>query len=359
MKYDIYKRLCRTAGTALLCTLALGMLSMPADAAKRRTFKTSTTKKQPTVSTVPTGDAEDSSQNDDSASAASSKTTTQSRSARRRSALPAETNEANSSVKNQTSTASANSKNTSKSMTTSSTSKSNVAPNQAQNNKKPITIKVSKPNLEQIKKETLNPKSNFYYPKLWAKYNAKQPKMTPEEYRYLYLGYMFQEDYDPYRISVYAESVDSMRDRDSYTRKERDDLIKQLNMSLKDNPFDLRQMSFLVHLLNEADKGQVADVWEQRLENLLAAIRSTGTGESKENAWFVIYPMHEYDIVQLLGYQAVDIDYTDDGYDHLLVQPNGSVKINKPAKGFYFNVQIPQEQYVLKHPDSSGEGADM
>lgn len=350
----------RKASLAAICALmAAGILTLPADAAKRRQIKSATSKNQPAqVSTVPTDDGTET-----SVSEATTKTSNLSRGARRRNNLPQETEQANSSVRNQSaSTSRTPTSNTSKSMSTTATSKSNVKSNSVQdNNKSPLQkIQVVKPDLNKIKAETLNPKSNFYYPKLWEKYNdkLKMAKMTPEEYRYLYLGYMFQEDYDPYRVSVYAEAVDSMRDREDFTPAERNDLISKLNLSLKDNPFDLRQMSFLVHLLKASDKNYEADKWERRLENFLAAIKSTGTGENKDKAWYVIYPMHEYDMVQLLGYRAVDIDYNTVGYDHLLVEPDGSVKINKPVKGFYFNVEVPQQQYVIKHPEVDGEGAD-
>lgn len=93
-----------------------------------------------------------------------------------------------------------------------------------------------------------------------------------------------------------------------------------------------------------------ATIWEYRLENLLAAIKSTGTGMDADNAWYVIYPMHEYNMVQLLGYEAVDIDFAEPGIDHLIVEPDGTVKHKRPAEGFYFNVTVPQQQYELKHP---------
>ena len=335
---------------ALLALLFTGMLTLPADAAKRRTFKTTTTKTAPSVSTVPEGEA---SEAPSAVSATESRPSAQSRSARRRASVPEATDKSNSSVSNSASKSS-------KSMTTKSTSKSNVHPSTVKEAKKsPLqSIKPFKVDFEKIKAATLDPKNNYYYPKLWERYMDKGSKMTPEEYAYLYLGYMFQEDYDPYRISEFAESVDNMRDKDSYTRAEREELIKNIERSLNDNPFDLRQMSFLVHMLREHDKPNKAEAWERRLEHLLATILSTGTGESKNSPMYVIYPMHEYDVIQLLGYRAVDIDYDNDGYDHLLVEPDGSVNQKKPLKGFYFDVKIPQEQYQLKHPDEYS-GADI
>ena len=217
-------------------------------------------------------------------------------------------------------------------------------------------LEVEKPDLEQIRVSTLDPKNKFYFPKLMEKYQRNDTTMTPEEYRYLYLGYMFQEDYDPYRVSPYSSVTDELRDKEKYTRAEIDTIRKYAEKALEDNPFDLRQMSFLVHVLKERRKDMSAKIWEYRLEHLLGAIKSTGTGQDEDNAWFVIYPMHEYDLVQLLGYRAVDVDYIEPGFDHLLVEPDGSVKMRNPADGFYFNVQVLQQQYELKHPEEADEG---
>ena len=63
--------------------------------------------------------------------------------------------------------------------------------------------------------------------------------------------------------------------------------------------------------------------------------------------------MHEYDMVQLLGYEATNADFIEPGYDYLSVRPDPSDKRkrDKSARGFYFDVQIPQSQYELKHPE--------
>lgn len=225
-------------------------------------------------------------------------------------------------------------------------------------------IVVAKPDLEEIRRNTLDPSSKFYFPKLKKKYEVNDTTMTPEEFRNFYLGYMFQEDYDPYRVSPYSAITDEFRNKPTHTKEEIDTITKYAQLALEDNPFDLRQMSFLVHVLKEKRKDMRAKIWEYRLEHLLGAIKSTGTGESVENAWYVMYPAHEYDMVQLLGYEAVDAQFIDPGYDYLAVKPDetDTRKRDKSAKGFYFNVIVPQQQYELKHPeemDSNVETVEM
>lgn len=254
-------------------------------------------------------------------------------------------------------------------------------------------IKVEKPDFQKIAKETSDPHSKFYFPTLIKHFNRNDTSMTHEEYRNLYLGYLFQEDYDPYRTSPYNAMSDSLllvvkshkerltavtdslnklikankisgheaekqkeRVNTVYKRKLRE-LATATELSLKDNPFDLRQMSVLVHASQEMGNIMKAKIWEYRLEHILGAIKSTGNGETQEDAFYVIYPMHEYNMIQLLGYEPVSVDFPADGLDYISVRPDAEVKRRgtRSAKGFYFNVGPMTEQYELKHPDATEE----
>ena len=251
-------------------------------------------------------------------------------------------------------------------------------------------IKVEKPDFAKIERETHDPPNEFYFPKLMKLYNRNDTSMTQDQYRNLYLGYLFQEDYDPYRTSPYNATSDSLllivneqkarltaitdslnklvkankisgheaekkkeRQTNTYKRTLRE-LATAVELSLKDNPFDLRQMSVLVHASQEMGNAMKAKIWEYRLENILGVIKSTGSGDSMENAFYVIYPMHEYNIIQLLGYEPVAVDFPSDGFDYISVQPDADAKRKpaRPVKGFYFNVGPLTQQYDLKHPEA-------
>lgn len=250
-------------------------------------------------------------------------------------------------------------------------------------------IKVEKPDFEKIARVTRDPKSEFYFPNLIKIYNRNDTSMSAEQYRNLYLGYLFQEDYDPYRTSPYNAQTDSLMEITTNVKNELAALTDSLNklvkenrisgheaekkkerlkniykrelrklttvteLSLKDNPFDLRQMSILVHAAMEMGNTMKAKIWEYRLENILGAIKSTGTGEDMDNAFYVIYPMHEYNMIQLLGYEPTAVDFPAEGFDYISVRPDADSqrRIKKPLEGFYFNVGPLTEQYELKHPD--------
>lgn len=85
-------------------------------------------------------------------------------------------------------------------------------------------------------------------------FESNDTSMTLDQFRHLYLGYVFQEDYNPYRRSEYSSKVEDLYYRDKHTHAECDTIIKYAELSLKDDPFDLRQMSFLIYAYREKRK---------------------------------------------------------------------------------------------------------
>jgi len=254
-------------------------------------------------------------------------------------------------------------------------------------------LKKEAPDLEAIRRQTLDPSSPFYFPKLRAKYVEDDTLMTPEEFRNYYLGYMFQEDYDPYRRSVYAETTDSMlqivrakvasddstyrarkeRHESAYelhhlasefkekNKREQREIIKLAERALADNPFDLNTIWLYKLVAHDMDKQRLSAIWDYRFANLIGAIVSTGTGLDKEHAFYVTSPDHEYAVLDVMGYRPVEYDdsYFDEGYDYITVEPlDPSKKSSSTPKGFYFNVKKPIEEYARKHPGTDGQSAE-
>lgn len=248
-------------------------------------------------------------------------------------------------------------------------------------------LKVEKPNLEQIRKATINPASDFYYPKLQKLYYANDTVMSPEQFRYYYFGSMYQEDYNPYRKSDYTDRTDSLlslnraavQRRDStmqvhknqkmgtyelkrrydeaktHTIREQQEIVRIAELALKDNPFDLQSMYMLSRLLRDMGKTNLARIWDYRLENLLGAVISSGTGKSQEEPFVVISPDHEYFLLEVLGYDIDDYEFREPGFDYLKVSPIDPSRMpsSKTPAGFFFDVRPLIEQYNLKYPENA------
>lgn len=261
-----------------------------------------------------------------------------------------------------------------------------LCPLSAQAQKK---LKVEAPDLEKIRAATLDPASPFYYPRLQKLYETNDTVMTPEQFRYFYFGSMYQEDYNPYRKSDYTDRTDSLlnlnraaiqrrdstfkvhksqnlgtyelnrryNEAKSHTMREQREIVRNAELALKDNPFDIQSMYMLSRLLSDMGKNMSARVWDYRLENLLGAIISSGSGKSPEEPFVVVSPDHEYFLLEVLGYDVDDYEYIEPGYDYLIVHPTDPTLIpsSKTPKGFYFDVRPLIEQYNIKYPENSGE----
>ncbi|MBD5267278.1 MAG: DUF4919 domain-containing protein [Bacteroides sp.] len=204
-----------------------------------------------------------------------------------------------------------------------------------------------KPDMEAIRKEVNNPSSKYYYPKLFKMFVHNDTAMNLKQFRHLYLGYVFQEDYNPYRRSEYSSMVEDLYYRGKHTAAECDTIIKYAELSLKDDPFDLRQMTFLIYAYREKHKNHLASIWQYKLNHILEAIISTGTGLTTENAWIVTNPQHEYNLINFHDYIAESHEDAPPHYDYISIKP----KNDKSPKGFYFDVFYVLSEYNRKFPD--------
>lgn len=208
-------------------------------------------------------------------------------------------------------------------------------------------FKVERPDMEAIKEAIRTPSSNFYYKTLMEKFEKNDTgKMKLNEYRHLYLGYSFQEDYNPYRVSEFASRVTDLYHKKNLTEAECDTIIEYAELSLADNPFDLEQMQFYIYALKKKGKLNKAAIWQYRLNNIAQAILSTGKG-TKESPWVVVNPVHEYNILNFMGFVAKDYKELDNNIDYIIIEK----KKNSDPDGFYFDVSRVIDVYNTKFQD--------
>lgn len=203
----------------------------------------------------------------------------------------------------------------------------------------------TQPDFAEIEQAINDPYSPYYYPTLTAKYNSNDTTMSIEEYRYYYLGYTFQEDYNPYRASEFSHQIDHLyKQGKNLSVAENENLVKFARQTLNDDPFDLRQINILIYGLKATHKYQEAAIWQYRLDGLVDAILSTGDGTTPEMAWHVIYPTHEYIILNCIGMKGIDFVFVEPNYDYVEVEKN-----TRRIDGFYFNVERILEAYNNKY----------
>ena len=206
---------------------------------------------------------------------------------------------------------------------------------------------IKKVDFDHVHDVITNPKNAYYYPKLMKAYTSNNDTtMSIEAWRNFYYGYTFQEDYDPFRESVYSNKVEELYYKQPHSRAECDTIEHYAELSLNDNMFDMNQMNFYIYVLKEKKKHARAAMWQYRLDRLIAAIMSSGRG-TKEEPWIVIAPEHEYNIINFLGFVATEHETLDGGIDYIKVQPVAG----KSAEGFYFDISRMMQIAELKFPD--------
>ncbi|MDE6264455.1 MAG: DUF4919 domain-containing protein [Paramuribaculum sp.] len=208
-------------------------------------------------------------------------------------------------------------------------------------------LKIEKPNLEAIKAATYDPTSPYYYPRLMKEYMQNDTLMKLDKFRHLYYGYMFQEDYNPYRPQAVKGSVPDPAENPSLTRAECDSVISLCEKALADNPFDLTNMMRLISALHLKGKNHLANIWQYKLNYILMTIASSGNGLDEENAWYVVAPQHEYVLLAAMGHKAVNHLFYAPFYEYIQIkktEPSG-------AEGYYFNIKTILEEYYRKYPE--------
>lgn len=208
-------------------------------------------------------------------------------------------------------------------------------------------IKREKPDFEEIRRTINDRTSDYYYPRLMAEFERNDTAMKLDKYRYLYLGYSLQEDYNPYRSSNVDMASTARVAREKLTREECNEVISSANLALQDNPFDLQQMAMLIEALKQSRQDGLAKIWQYKFNYILMAIVSTGTGIDEDNAWFVIEPQHEYMLLNAMGYTVTNHLFDEPYFEFLTVADNNGLE----AGGYYFNIHHLLEEYYRKYPE--------
>lgn len=215
--------------------------------------------------------------------------------------------------------------------------------------------KLGAPDIERIARESTDPASQYYYPKLFKAFMANDTTMTPEDFQYFYYGTMFQEDYDPYREAVNPELLQELMPiyaKDKRTRADRGKMLDYALQVLDDNPIDLRQLTNRIFVYEQNRKYDLAKIWQYKLNHLLLVIAASGTGADPDHAIVVVYPQHEYDFLNLSGMTATSQRFEPPYYDYIEVQKKNAKASNQ---GYYFNISEMLKQYFDKHPSEMSE----
>jgi len=192
------------------------------------------------------------------------------------------------------------------------------------------------PDDRMIEAAVVNLSSPYYYPHLFARYEAGDTTLTLEDYRHLYYGFRFDDRYEPTDPTPYADSITLTLTRNidpqGISPELFDDLERQVAGALGDEPFNMRYLNLATYMAQMKGDMTAAGSYARKMRMVKAAIISSGTGLTKDSPWHVLYRNDETDILTSLGARPTKRMYItfDVEYFHLPVKNNGN-------RGYYFN----------------------
>ena len=192
------------------------------------------------------------------------------------------------------------------------------------------------PDYNEIEKLTQDKNSMFYYENLLSRYNNHDTTLTLRDYRMLYFGAFFQDNYKPFFQTPQADSIKILLSTNSELRDEHwKEMVRLGTANLHQNPFDLKGINIVWVADRQLGDSANANIYFDKLRKLVQTILATGDGLSEKTAFHVLNVAHEYDIINILGYEfAGDQQLTDSHCDYLTLKSN-----DDNLEGLYFDVK--------------------
>ncbi len=187
--------------------------------------------------------------------------------------------------------------------------------------------------IEQIVKDS---NSLFFYPRLLKKYENNDTTLSLREYRMLYYGYFFQDDYSTY--NAYEEVDDTARallNRGKLSKEQWQTVIRLEKKSLQNDPFELKKLNVMFIAYKKTGDSLNAGVYLDKIKKIAFTILSSGDGQSDTTGLHVLSISDEYAMVKILGYEyGGEQQLTNGQCDYLTLKDN-----NDNVKGLYFDVK--------------------
>jgi hypothetical protein len=155
----------------------------------------------------------------------------------------------------------------------------------------PVSAQLGPVDMAGIKAQVSDSGSVYFYPKLLKRYVELDTTLTELEYRLVYYGYAFQENY-------VRNEPDLTRLGELVKAGDHKGVIREAAAVLKKNPFVLQANNAMGYALfsTEKEKGEWTK-YRDRYFALRRTIAYSGDGLSAETAFVVLYAEDEYEMM--------------------------------------------------------------
>lgn len=191
---------------------------------------------------------------------------------------------------------------------------------------------------KQVRSAVAKKKSDFYYPVLFERYRNNDTALTREEFRYLYYGFTFRDEYRPYTNHDAEDSVGNLLGKDTLTAADFSLIYRQCREILELHPFSIRYLLTSAITCSQMGKEEEAAMYYYKYRSIVSAILSSGDGATAQSAWSVNLISDEYELIRSLG-------FAPSGKQKMLAESRCdfiSVESNEYSiEGFYFDISRP------------------
>lgn len=199
---------------------------------------------------------------------------------------------------------------------------------------------VSNINFDEIKSHIQDPTSSYYYPYLEDRILQNDTTLTYEDYKHLYYGNAYSENYDPYGSSATEKEFN-----DLYSKELFSEAIPIGKNVLQENPINLKtlyRMLVCYHVLEMKDS---ARLYANHYFAMLDVIYTSGDGKSIATAYVVLKVNDEYQILSDKGLRSAGQALLNGPTDRLTIDKKSQKKVKgqQKIKELYFNVSKPFE----------------
>ncbi len=188
---------------------------------------------------------------------------------------------------------------------------------------------------KEIELEVTHPSSNYYYPPLFERYEKGDTTLTVDDYRHLYYGYMFNDDYRPHTEPKYVDSLSVLlnKSQGAFTQESLVTAIRYLDSILVERPFSLKFLNLMTYVYSEKVRDMdKALYYAYKYNMILSAIFSTGSGVSSKSPWIVLYRVDAQTVLSTIGADVARRNYITANIEYyFLKERQGDVR------GYYFD----------------------
>ncbi|MFI3263436.1 MAG: DUF4919 domain-containing protein [Rikenellaceae bacterium] len=193
------------------------------------------------------------------------------------------------------------------------------------------------PNQEAIRTAILSTSSQYFYPLLFERYQQGDTTLNIEDYRHLYYGYVYQDNYRPLELLNYTDSITLTLAQNQSDSVLTENVIGKLeyyiDKAFKAEPFNMNYLNFMTFIKESQGDIEQAKIYATKLQMIKSTILSSGDGLTKNSPWHVLYNSDEKDILNSLGvtYSKPILSSAHVEYFHIPGKNHGN-------KGYYFDI---------------------